>query len=234
VFEAKQRKPEAGNAVLAFGIFTRPVLGRSPGQQGVDYMERKEHTAKTSTIRRLATPALIAVGMAWLNGCATQQLWEDTSFNQPAPDPNLRLFHSGKRSDVLVEYDELRDRTGAIRRRAFFLYKHEARTDPVRTKPRFVNPGATNQVTSIAILPPPAPVGLAGKTNLYAVARTNSPVFSLYSSGREISAHELPTYSDGFHRTTQILLTPLAVTADAVLVASVVGLIWLSSGTHQY
>jgi hypothetical protein len=181
-----------------------------------------------SVIRFLFT----LVGVLLVNGCVTGKLWQEKSFNEPAPDPKLCLFHAGQRNDVLVQYDELNERRGEVRRRAYFLYEYGQQSDS-RKKPRFVGPAGTNQASPITIVVPPVPPALAQSTNLYAVVATNHGAFALCAQGRELSSHDLPVYPDGHHRASQILLTPLAVTADVVLVASVVGLIWWAANPGQ-
>src|SRR5437762_943821 len=83
---------------------------------------------------------VLAVQSLWLSGCATHALWEDGRFaryHEPANPANLRLFHSKERREVLVEYDEGREDSDSIRRRAFWLEPNLPRLEE-RRKPRFV------------------------------------------------------------------------------------------------
>jgi hypothetical protein len=182
---------------------------------------------------RVSRFVLALAGAGCLAGCATKSLWVDQAFNEPAPNPNLSLFQSGPEGSTLVAYDELSERRAGIRRRAYYLEKYDPQTMPAR-KPPFVDPAKTNGMSPIPVLRPPVAFGLSQSTNLYAVAATNGPTFALCSRGATNSLCELPVYSDGFHRATQIALTPFAVAADALLVASVVGLIFWASSPGQF
>src|SRR3954447_11488751 len=70
-------------------------------------------------------PSVILAALALLlTGCATPALWEEGRFaryHEPADLPNLRLFHSKDGSDILVEYDEIREGSEAIQHRAYWL-----------------------------------------------------------------------------------------------------------------
>src|SRR2546423_10301372 len=66
----------------------------------------------------LATLALL------LGGCATPALWQEGRFaryHEPADAPNLRLFQATYGTEILVEYDEIREGSDAICRRAYWL-----------------------------------------------------------------------------------------------------------------
>src|SRR5258706_13227987 len=78
----------------------------------------------------LATLALL------LGGCATPALWEEGRFarnHEPADRPNLRLFKSNHSSDILVEYDETREGSESILRRAYWL---EPNLEQLRNRPK--------------------------------------------------------------------------------------------------
>src|SRR5437667_11262727 len=87
--------------------------------------------------KRLFLP-LTALGWLLLSsGCQstwdeslTAKLWNGASlrnFNQPAANPNVRLFQHEGRADLLVQYDEMREKDGVIRSRAFFLNRNLGR-----------------------------------------------------------------------------------------------------------
>src|SRR2546422_999205 len=97
---------------------------------------------------------MLATQGLFLGGCATSALWEEGRFaryHEPANPPNLRLFHSSQRQDVLVEYDETRDTDEAIRRRAYWLDRNAARLRD-RSKPRFVSVKDTKNLTPIPVV----------------------------------------------------------------------------------
>ncbi len=84
-----------------------------------------------------------------LSGCRalndwplTYKLWDDrmlARFNEPAGNPHLQLFQSARTNDVLVQYDEAREKNEKVRRRSFFLNANLARLEGGK-KPRFVSP----------------------------------------------------------------------------------------------
>ncbi len=71
----------------------------------------------------------------------TGRLWDAGGVNRclPAPKPNAKLYWTADHQDVLVTYDELREKTDSIRQRAFFFKANLHRLED-RKKPRFVEP----------------------------------------------------------------------------------------------
>lgn len=169
-----------------------------------------------------------------LNGCVTRKLWEERAFRQPATPPNLKLAFDPRRQDVLVCYDEFSDRSFKTRSRAFYLDRNIARLQAGQ-KPDFVAP---SRAANLALVPwqthePSHLVDDAGK--LQAVPAGEGSGFRLYSGTKELGEYQLPVYADGMHRTGQVLLTPFAIAADIITVATVVGLIaWASGGLNSY
>ena len=175
---------------------------------------------------------LLAANMLLLNGCITKQLWQQQAFCEPASPPNLQLSFDRQRKDVLVQYDEISERSYKTRHRAYFLYQNLQRLEN-RQKSRFVSPIAS--LMPLQILAPEQSSGLYLDQELYAISATNSPSFALYSKGQELGSYDLPVYRDGVQRAGQIALTPLAVTADVVLVSSVIGFIfWAETGFYPF
>jgi hypothetical protein len=176
---------------------------------------------------------LLAASALLLNGCATQKLWEQRAFCEPASPPNLELSFDGQRKDVLVRYDEFSERSNRTRPRAYFLYQNLPRLE-ARRKPDFVTAGAAAKgLMPLPMLTPELLPTADPNLELYAVAATNSARFALYSKGRELGAYDLPVYPDGVHRTRQILLTPVAVAADVTFVSAVVGFVlWAEGGFY--
>ena len=70
----------------------------------------------------------------------THKVWsyeEWRHFAGPAPEPHLALFETANRNDILVQYDEMSDTSGRIRRRAYLLYPNLERIQEKR-RPEFV------------------------------------------------------------------------------------------------
>jgi len=153
----------------------------------------------------------------------THRLWNNGAFehfNQPASDPRLQLFANERHSDVLVLYDETQEKSGQIVRRAFFVNPNMDRIREGR-KPHFVGTNAAHRLTPIPVINSGSGDAIPTE-GLCLVISTNQSEFSLYSNAQEIGTLALPTYTTagGIQKT---LLTPLAVTGDTLLVASVVG-----------
>jgi hypothetical protein len=178
---------------------------------------------------------------AWLAGCATgpdwsltHQLWNNESlqnFNEPAYDPRLQLFADERHSDVLVVYDEVRERDGAIRRRAFFVNRNLERLR-AGEKPHFVRAGVAAKLRPIPILKDGSGEQTSASGLCVRLSSTSREA-TLFLDGRAVQTVELPTYG-ATGSVKKVLLTPLAVTGDTLLVATVVGLIaahaWVESG----
>lgn len=171
--------------------------------------------------------------LLWLpllaGGCVTHKLWTESEmdeWNEPAGDPNLRLFRAERQKDVLVVYDEYSERREAIQARAFFLYQNQARLQP-RGHPHFVDLDAARGL-------PPVPLFFSTPANppeLYGViTQTNRGSFAVVSAGRRTGPYVLPMYADGWGRVEKIAWTPFAVTADVTIVGGVLGCLWIYSG----
>ncbi|MDB6058469.1 MAG: hypothetical protein JWO95_2313 [Verrucomicrobiales bacterium] len=181
--------------------------------------------------RKLAN--LMAVFLAWYFccGCVTKRLWEEKAFNEPSPQPNLQLYYSEAKHDVLVVYDELHERSSSVIRRGYYLNGHRSNVG----KPLFIDRPATNQLQQIPMFVKTNAEILHVNTNIYAVLGEPA-TFSLTVNGVQKGPYELPVYPSDFHQGTQIALTPLAVIADTVIIASVAGAIvayMYASGYHR-
>lgn len=164
-------------------------------------------------------------------GCATddsilltQHLWQSESFrrfHEPASDPRVEVYRSGKPSDYLVTYDEVREKDGRIRRRAFYLKANSKRLAS-RHRPAFVNPAKAASLEAI-------------------------PVGEIVAEGDRWQLHEpdgatlefsLPTYASRGSTAFKILLTPLTVTGDTIIVGSILGVFVASAyaqgNCHNY
>jgi hypothetical protein len=180
-------------------------------------------------LRTIAKLTLLMLPAVFLSGCATRALWQRTSYVGPASNPNLKLSLASPGNDLLVEYDEMPERSSSRRPRAYLLYENLPRIEAQR-RPTFVDPRRITELTPVLIVPTTAPAILL-TNDLYVVAATNSFNFSVYSNRRELGLHQLPIYVNGARRTGQVLLTPLTVVADVTMVSAVVGFVlWAKTG----
>ncbi len=197
------------------------ILGNPP---------RRAHRLETHSVmnwRASIQLTLLAVLSCVLPGCVTSALWEDgrfARFHEPAAPPNLRLFASSQNKDILVQYDEWLDVNEKLKTRTYWLGQdHESTRNP--HKPAFVSSRAANGLQPIRIH---EASGFASQTNvgLAAVLSWNPQGFTLYSGEKVLGSYVLPVYEDGSATTKKFLLTPLAVTADAAIVAGYLFLLY--------
>lgn len=176
--------------------------------------------------RRLTNFTTVFLAWWFCCGCVTKRLWEEKAFNEPSPQPNLQLYYSEVRNDMLVAYDELHEPSSTVVRRCYYLKQQRDQSH----KPLFVDLRATNQLHQIPVLFKARGEILQPETNTFAVLN-DAGNFSLHVRGEQKGPYELPVYPSGFHQGTQIALTPAAVVADTVIAGTVVGLIiWAAHG----
>ncbi len=178
--------------------------------------------------RRICTQIfLLALLSCLMTGCVTSALWEDgrfARFREPAAPPNLRLFESEAKHDILVQYDEWQDVSEKLRPRTYWLGQdRKPFSNP--HKPAFVSSRAVKGLSPIPIYDSSGFVAQAN-VGLAAVMVWNPTGFTLYSGDRALGDYALPVYEVGLARTKKMLLTPLAVTADAGIVAGYLFLIY--------
>ena len=182
---------------------------------------------------------LLAGLLPLFTGCAsyplTYSLWSEDGgmarYGTPAFRPNLQLYQSSQPNDILVQYDELPERSDTIRRRAYFLYANLARMEN-RRKPRFVDPARVFLLQPIPVIQAGAATNFP-PTTLYAVASTNSIYFTLHAADGTQIQFPLPAYVDGTTTVQRLLLTPAAVTVDVIITASVIGLVVALAYAHS-
>ena len=168
-------------------------------------------------------------------GCSTIQdhsltyaLWSDSrghSYCRPQADPGLKLFNSDFPPDVLVEYNAVSDRNKGVQRRAYFLAAN-ARRLAASKPPRFVDVRREAGLAPIPIMPSESNKNPAVSTNdVFAVAEASA--FTLYRPESSSEYCLLPNYPDGavVNPWERGALTPLAVTADAVVDVTVIGVV---------
>jgi hypothetical protein len=140
-------------------------------------------------------------------------------FAEPANDAKLEVFILPSR-DVLVRYDELRERDGTTRQRAYLLSKN---VDRIRRheKPRFCNPASIPDlqavpVTNLSIVQPDLPRVSAGYSS-------DRKTFELIGIPGLDGTYELPVYVENNGAVLRMALTPFAIAGDIVVVGAVVG-----------
>ncbi len=186
-----------------------------------------------------AVPAVALV--PWLAGCQsypfTRALWQESELVKhcaPAYHPNLQLYQSTRPADILVEYDEMRERDDRIRRRAYYLHANRQRIE-ARRKPRFVRTDTAQGLSPIPVFQASvSATNIPPGAGVCATLSTNGFNFTVRSAAGVVSAFTLPAYEDSFTTAQRAALTPVTVVGDvvvgAVLVGSVLGLIWLAHG----
>lgn len=181
-------------------------------------------------MKSLARTIPLAVLLAFAAGCATddsifltQRLWQSGTFqhfNEPAPEPRVTIHRSAQPPDYLVAYDEVREKDGRIRRRAFYLKANLKRIPPRR--PAFVSPAKSAGLEPVS----------AG-----AIIADDGRMQLREADGTRID-FSLPTYQTRGATALKILITPFAVTGDTIIVGSILGVFvasaYVQGGCHSY
>ena len=176
-----------------------------------------------------------------LTGCScireyslTGRLWENgemTSFSEPAANPRLALFKATNRPDVLVQYDAFSEQHASVTRRSYYLFENHSRVTS-RRQPKWAKPPFNPVMQPIPILQSHEPV--TNQPASFAVTIRDGRDFFLHQPDKPVEEFSLPVYAETHGTTTRIILTPLAVTGDAVMVAAgmaVIGFfLWAESG----
>lgn len=152
----------------------------------------------------------------------TGRLWDAGGVNRclPASKPNAKLYWIADHHDVLVTYDELREKNDSIQRRAFF-FKPNVRRLEDRKKPRFVEPAKIVEL-SLAPIPAVGSTNASPQENILVKLSDDGQEFTLLWSGTDLGPYPLPVYVDRESQTKRFLLTPLTATGDFVVVVLVV------------
>ena len=159
----------------------------------------------------------------WGTGCCTEELWDNwpTQHYQPAPNSEVKMFLCPGNNDVLVQYVEQREKTGAIRPRAYYAMANAEHVLSMK-KPYFVKPQAEWKMVMI-------PVEMNGITNLpvplWAELTPRADGFRLYRHGIPDDWQHLPVYIDKRDQAELILLTPVAVAGDTVIIGGAVAVV---------
>ncbi|PYJ84469.1 MAG: hypothetical protein DME22_12745 [Verrucomicrobia bacterium] len=175
---------------------------------------------------------LVVTLMPLATGCDTMRdstltgrLWDDGGVNHclPAPQPNPKLYRTPDDKDVLVTYDELREKNDSIRRRAFFFQPNVRRLE-AHKRPKFVSPDKVVELKLIR-------VSEAGNTNapveevIFAKISADNQAFTLIWFGTDLGPYALPVYEDRGSEVRRALLTPLATMGDVIVVVVVVAVV---------
>ena len=171
--------------------------------------------------------------IAWLaGGCCTYSVWNDDDFdcsNLPAQDPGLRLYQAKLRHDYLAVYREYSERNRSIRTRAYWVNENRDRVNHSQA-PQFVNAKAARHLPAIPVYDTP-PAGTIAPPPLFAICSTNRQSFALYDAEGVATGYRFPFYDDGWGTVEKTALTPLAVMADAAIVAGAVAI--LAAGSYE-
>ena len=207
-------------------------------------MKSKQQTARLNQF----VGAVLAVCLPLLStGCdtvrdssMTGRLWDAGGVNRclPAPKPNAKLYWIADHQDVLVTYDELREKNDSIRRRAFF-FKPNLRRLEDRKKPRFVEPAKIVEL-SLAPIPEVGSTNASPQETILVKLSEDGQEFTLLWSGTDLGPYALPVYLDRESQIKRFFLTPLTATGDFIVVVVVVAVVagaifaygYASSGGH--
>jgi len=171
--------------------------------------------------------------LSWLAaGCATQRVWNGANERvtcAPAPQPDVALFETRDRADVLVQYNALKPRNQTVERRAYFLSRNQSRL-LAGQKPHFVSPGLAARMTPIPVFTNSAAGARTRSASRYAVVARDGRQFIIHRAGAPPEACSLPEYADHSDLGRRAALTPFAVAADAAVLGAVVFLQGAGSG----
>src|SRR5437016_3916645 len=163
----------------------------------------------------------------------TGRLWDEGGVNRclPAPKPNAKLYLTADRQDVLVTYDELREKNDAIRRRAFY-FKPNVRRLEDRKKPRFADPAKIVDLSLVQI--PEVGTSASPQETILVKLSDDGQEFTLLWSGTDLGPYALPAYLDRGSETKRFLLTPLTAAGDFILVVVVVAVVAGAVGAYAH
>ncbi len=129
--------------------------------------------------------ALMGVGLVLGGtGCVTPALWKKENrigSYRPSPQPNVALFHSEQRADMLVLYNERINNSKRYTRRAYYLFENKDTIGKV-SRPRFVSLNETNGLPEIPILPKDS-VPENYPRDFFAVISEDADKLTLYYNG---------------------------------------------------
>jgi hypothetical protein len=179
--------------------------------------------------RKLGLLLALILQLPLWSGC-TAVLWERSTFSgyyHVGNPPNLQVYYSERRGDLLVQYDESRDKEKKVRRRYYWLEPNVELTES-GLKPKFarsVSIDALQPVPQTPILLDPIPPAFNG---LYVLYRPNDIRFAVYSGTNQVNSYTLPDYDGDQKVALKILLTPAALAVDATVMGAFIELFSLA------
>ena len=189
-------------------------------------MKSKRQTARLNqfvgTILAVSLPLLSTGCDTVRDSSMTGRLWDAGGVNRclPAPKPSAKLYWIADHQDVLVTYDELREKNDSIQRRAFF-FKPNLRRLEDRRKPRFVEPAKVVEL-NLAPIPEVGSTNASPQDTILVKLSDDGQEFTLFWSGTDLGPYALPVYLDRGSETKRFFLTPLTATGDVIVVVLVV------------
>ncbi len=187
---------------------------------------------KSRSMKRWILPLIVICVGPWLAGCESVQdatltghMWEATGNNrEPASKPNLTLYQTVSRDDVLVRYNEELQSSGAVKGRAFLLFANEKRLK-AGGKPAFLSAKKADHIQSRPIkIISESDTNSTAKEDLQAFILPDGQHFTLVSKGREIGSYCLPAYGivTTGGKVARALLLPAVVAGDATIYTGVI------------
>ncbi|HKS36870.1 MAG TPA: hypothetical protein VJW76_06765 [Verrucomicrobiae bacterium] len=152
----------------------------------------------------------------------TGRFWDFGGVNRclPAPQSNVRLYRTSDSHEVLVTYDELREKDDSIRRRAFFFRPNLRRLEGGK-KPKFVDPASIEELKLVQVLEA-TDTSTPGDAEIVATVSDDGQAFTLHWAGTQLGPYDLPVYADPGNGVRRFFLTPLIVAGDVIVVVVVV------------
>lgn len=174
------------------------------------------------------------------SGCATQTLWSknDSGPHKPADQPYLYLYRPRKQNDILVVYDDVRERDRMLIRRAYFLIPNLPLVEAGR-RPHFAGKSKYVGMEIIPLIEGTSAIDMWMMiSGVYATSTNHGQQFTLHIDGSEMGPYSLPVYEyrDVGRHVRRALLTPWAAATDAAtppaLAAAVAALVAALAGAN--
>ena len=214
----------------------RRAAGRDRNQAGLPERPRHcsfalNHPKRMNALTRMLALTLLVAALA---GCSTddsffltQRLWEEgrfRTFHEPAPQSHVQVYRSENPADYLITYDEMREKDGRVRLRAFYLSAARRHAPPGR-RPKFSNPGRAEKLRPVPIRDEAAGTAdLPAGTSCWVESSNGGTSWRIREAGGVVGEFALPVYPARGATALQVALTPLALTGDAVIVGSILAL----------
>ena len=172
-----------------------------------------------------AKSALLLLGLSLASGCTTSQVWNDHRAGdviRGSAEPELQLFLTPDRRDVLVTYLETREGKNTRVPRAYYARANATRLRN-NLKPEFAPPSAAARLQPIpldALIPNFTTSALTRGSGLRARLSSSGHGFALTEQGRDLESYPLPLYETPAADFRKAALTPFAVATDALIIAA--------------